>query len=325
MNTRANFVRGMVNDAYDYAMESYSERPLVFPEIYDMESSGGAYEQYTTVVGPGKLNRRAESQTIPRVNTTEGFTVWCANFKYPVELAISNEAIDDNRKIKSFLKTWAQGLGDAARITQEDEHADLFNYGGYTSGHATFNNDIPGGVLSTGYGNLCYDTFPFFNTDDNLRAAKSGLEYYNGVLNLQLNEVNIQQLFNLLTVTNSYDEAGKRVEIMPDTLLVKYGSDNWFAARRIIESPSSVDGAHAGVTNLWKSQLRVIGWSALIDDNFWTIGSARKGLKSLARLPLTIDFYEDKPNDGQVVRARVRFGRAVCNFRYWVAANFSQS
>lgn len=76
MNLRANFVKGMVNDAYDYAMESYSEKPLVFSEIYDMESSSGAYEQYTTVVGPGKLVRSAEGVTIPRVSTTEGFTVW---------------------------------------------------------------------------------------------------------------------------------------------------------------------------------------------------------------------------------------------------------
>lgn len=315
----------MVNDAYDYAMESYSEKPLVFSEIFDMESSSGAYEQYTTVVGPGKLFRGAEGVTIPRVSTTEGFTVYCANFKYPVELPISNEAIDDNRKIKNFLKTWAQGLGEAARITQEDEHADLFNYGGYTAGHATFNNDIPGGVLSTGYGNLAYDSVCFLNASDNLRTAKSGSTYYNGVLTLQLNETNIQKLFNLLTVTNAFDEAGKRVEIMPDTLLCQYGSDNWFAARRIIESPASVDGAHAGITNLWKSQLRVIGWSALTDSDAYFIGCSKKGLKSLARLPLTIDYYEDKANDAQVVRARIRFGRTVSNFRFWVGANFSQS
>jgi len=325
MNVRANFVKGMVNDAYDYAMESYSEKPLVFSDIYDTETSEGAYEQYTTVVGPGKLNRTAEGVTLPRVETTEGFTVYCANFKYPVELAITNEAIDDNRKIKSFLKTWAQGLGEAARITQEDEHADIFNYGGFTAGHATFNNDIAGGVLSTGYGSTAYDSVCAFNTSDNTRTAKSGLTYYNGVLTLQLDATNIQKLFNLLTVTNAFDEAGKRIEIMPDTLLCQYGSDNWFAARRLIESPASVDGAHAGIVNLWKSQLRVIGWSALSDSDAYFIGCSKKGLKSLARLPLSIDYYEDKGNDGQVVRAKTRFGRCFNNFRFWVGANFSQS
>ena len=325
MNTRANFVKGMVNDAYDYSMESYSEKPLVFSEVFDVESSEGAYEQYTTVIGPGILTKVAEGVTIPRTNTTEGFTVYCANFKYPVELSISNEAIDDNRKIKSLIKTWAQGLGSAARVTEENEHANLFNYGGFTAGHDTFLNDIPGGVLTTSYGDLCYDSAPFFNCSDNTRTAKSGSTFYNGVLTLQLNETNLQKLFNLITVTNAYDEAGKRIEIMPDTLLCQYGSDNWFAARRIIESPAMVDGAHAGIANLWKSQLRVIGWSALIDADAWFVGCAKKGLKSLARIPLTIDYYEDKPNDGQIVRARKRQGRCVTNFRFWTGANFSQS
>jgi len=297
----------------------------VFSDIYDVENSEGAYEQYTTVIGPGSLDEVAEGASIPSVTTTEGFTVYCANKKRGKELPITNEAIDDNRKIKNFLRTWSQGLGELARIKQEDDHANPFNYGGYTSGHATFNNDIAGGVLTTGYGNLCYDSICFFNTSDNKRTSKSGSTYYNGVLTLQLNEANIQQLFKLITVTNAYDEAGKRVEIMPDTLLVRYGSDNWFTARRIIESPSMVDGAHAGITNLWKSQLRVIGWSALTDDNFWAIGCSKKGLKSLARLPLTIDYYEDKKTDSQIVRARIRYGRCITNFRFWVAANFSQS
>ena len=305
-------------------MESYSEKPVVYSEVYDTENSAGAYEQYTTVIGPGKMQRTAEGVTIPRVSTTEGFTVYCTNFKYPVELSISNEAIDDNRKIKQLLKTWAQGLGESARVTQEDEHADLFNKGALTAGHITFNNDI-NNVLSTGYGNLAYDSVCLFNTSDNPRTAKSGLQYYNGVLTLQLNETNIQKLFNLITVTNSFDEAGKRVDIMPDTILCQFGSDTWFAARRIIESPASVDGAHAGITNLWKSQLRVIGWSALTDSDAYFIGCSKKGLKSLARLPLTIDYYEDKQNDGQIVRAKIRFGRAATNFRFWVGANFSQS
>lgn len=324
-NTRGNFVKGMVNDAYDYAMESYSEKPVVFPELFDTEDSEGAYEQYTTLVGPGKLTKTAESESIPKTTAIEGFTVYCANFKFTDSLPISNEAIDDNRKIKNFLKTWAQDLGDAARVTQEDEHADLFNYGGYTAGHATFLNDIPGGVLTTSYGQLCYDSKPFFSLSGNDRTAKDGQTYYNGKQTLDLNETNLQVLFQLIAVTNAYDEAGKRRDIKPNVLLCQYGSDNWFAAKKILDSPASVGGAHSGIDNVWKGQLRLVGWSALTDSNFWALGVAKKGLKSLARLPLSIDYYEDKENDGQVVRARVRFGRAVTNFRFWAAANFSTS
>jgi len=324
-NTRANFVKGMVNDAYDYAIEKYNEKPVVFPELFEVDNSEGAYEEYTTVIGPGKLNKTAEGVTIPRTTAIEGFTVYCANFKFPVELPITNEAIDDNRKIKNFLKTWSQGLGEAARMSQEDEHADIFNYGGFTAGHDTFLNDIPGGVLTTSYGNLCYDSKPFFTATGSNRTAKHGGTYYNGVATLPLNETNIQALFKLITVTNAFDEAGKRVDIMPDVLVCQYGSDNWFTAKRILESAASVSGAHSGIQNVWKSNLRLVGWSALIDTDFWAVGVAKKGLRSLGRLPLTIDYYEDKSIDSQVVRAKIRFGRAVDNFRFWAGANYSTS
>lgn len=325
MDTRANFVKGMVNDAYDYSMEAYMQKPVVFPEIFDLETSEASYEQYTTVVGPSKLNRIAEGVTIPRASAVEGFTVYVANFKFPVELSISNEAIDDNQKIKNFLKTWAQGLGDATRVTEEDEHADIFNYGGYTAGHNTFLNDIPGGVLTTSYGNLVYDSKPFFSLTGNNRTAKHGGTYYNGIASLQVNETSLQTLFNLLAVTNAFDEAGKRVDIVPDTVLCKFGTDTWFTLRRILESSGSPDAQHEGVANLWRGKLRLVGWSALTDADAFFVGVAKRGLKSLARLPLTIDYYEDKPNDAQIVRARRRLGRGVTNWRYWVGTNFATS
>lgn len=322
--TRADFPKGMVNDAYDYAIEKYNEKPLTYPDVFDIEDTSGSYEQYTTVVSAGKLQAVAEAESIPAVNTTEGFTVYCAVKKFGYEFPLTSEAQDDNRKIKNFLKAWAQGVGEGTRATEEEEHFNLFNYGGYTSGHATFLNDIPG-VLTTSYGNKCYDSIPFFNVSGSERTAKWGGTYYNGVLLLDLNEANIQKLFQLMTVTNAYDEAGKKVEIIPDTLLMQYGSDNWFTARRIIESPSQVDAAHAGVENLWKSQLRVIGTSYITDSDFWAIGCSKKGLKSLNKKPLTIDYYEDKKNDKNCLRALRRFGRAMTNFRFWAAANFSQS
>ncbi len=297
---------------------------MVFQDIYETESSEGSYEQYTTVVGPASFGRVGESVTIPRVSIVEGFPVYIANFKMATELAMSNESIDDNRHIKNILKSWSQGLGEAARIKQEDEHADIFNYGGFTAGHATFLNDV-NAVLTTPYGNLVYDSKPFLNLTGNTRTAKNGSTYYNGVSALDLNEANLQTIFNLLTVTNAFDEAGKRIEIMPDTLLCKYGSTTWWTAKRILESSGSQDAVHSGIKNLWQGKLTLIGWSALTDSDAWFMGCAKKGLKSLARLPLSIDFYEDKGADGQVVRSRIRYGRGVNNFRYWAGANFSGS
>ena len=323
-STRQDFVKAMVDDAYGWAMESYDEEETIFDKIFDVGSSEGAYEQFTTAIGPNRLTETGEAESIDRTTATEGFTVYCANKKFAIELPISNEAIDDNRKIENFLKAWAGELGEAARTTKEEFHANIFNKGGFTAGHAVFNNDIAN-VLTT-YSNplLCYDGKPFFAASGNERTAKHNGTYFNGVVSLDLDSTALQTATKRISVTNSYNEAGRKISIVPNVLIVQLYSDNWYTARRIVESIASIDAVHAGVVNLWKG-MTVIGWPYLDDADAWYVGRAKKGLKSLARMPLAIDYYEEKRVDSQVVRARVRFGAAPTNFRQWFGANFAQS
>lgn len=324
VETRANFVRAIADKGYVWAMERYDEEDTTYDEVFDVGTSDGAYEQFTTALGPSRLTQTPEATAIPRTTATEGFTVHCANKKFAIELPISNEAIDDNRQVENFLKSWAEELGEAARATKEEHHANFFNKGGFTAGHSVFLQDIPN-VLTTTYGQLGYDSIPFFAASGNNHTAKNNSTYYNGVVTLDLDETNLQTLWKLMTVTNAYNEAGRKISIIPNVLVVQLGSDNWFTANRIVMSPAPVSAAHSGVENLWKGRLRVVGWPYLTDPDAWFIGRAKKGLKSLARLPLAIDFYEEKSVDAQVVRARVRFGANETNWRYWAGANFSQS
>ena len=109
--TRQDLVKAYVDDAYGWAMEAYDEEATIFDQLFDVENSEGAYEQYTTAIGPNRLTETAEAAQIDRTTATEGFTVYCANKKFAIELPISNEAIDDNRKIENFLRAWAKDLG----------------------------------------------------------------------------------------------------------------------------------------------------------------------------------------------------------------------
>lgn len=324
MNKRENFPKALINDVYDYAIESYDEEETVFDELFRTQDSAGSYEQSTSAVGPGEMDETEEGEEINDKGGIEGFTVWCANKKFTLKYPITAEANDDNRKIDNFLKVWAQGLGESARITKEKRHADLFNFSGYTAGHSSFLNDI-NNLLTTSYGNLCYDSKPFFNLSGNLRTAKHGGTYYNGIQTLNLNETNLQTLYQLISVTNAYNEAGIKVSIVPNVILVQQGSNNAFTAERILKSPASVDGAHSGVANVWKTKLRLVQWPFLTDNDAWFIGVAKKGLWSLARQPLIVDYYDQPANDVHYVRGIIRFGRAVTNFRHWAGANFSTS
>ncbi len=324
MTDRSAFLKGMVKDAYKYYFENYEKVPTVYDQIFDIEDSTAAYEQYTTAIGPGKLTKTAEGVATPRQTASEGFTSYIANYDYPSELAISNDALDDHQKVSNFLKAWAEGLGEVVRNKQESEHANIFNYGGFTAGHDAFDNSIPG-ILAPSYGKLAYDTIPFFNLTGATRTAKHGGTYYNGVASLTLDGTGLQTLMKLISVTNAFNEAGIEISIMPTVLLCQYNSDNYYTAKRLLESSGDVSGAHSGVENIWKSSLRLLGWRFLTDADAWFIGVPKQGLKSLARMAPVIDYYEDKPIRSQVVRMQARWGRGVTNFRYWAGANFATS
>lgn len=324
MTDRSALLKGMVKDAYKYYFEKYEAVPTVYDQIFEVEGSTAAYEQYTTAIGPNKLVKVREGVATPRQTAAEGYTVYCANFDYPTELAISNDAIEDHQKVDNFLKAWSEGLGEVVRNKQESEHAGVFNQGGYVDGSDFFDNSLPG-VLDPSYGSYAYDGKPFFNLSDNVRTAKHGGTFYTGVDTLTMDGSGLQTLMKLISVTNAFNEAGIEITIMPNVLLCQYNSDTYCAAKRLLASTGDLDGAHSGVENIWKSSLRLIGWRFLKDEDAWYIGVAKQGLKSLARKTPVIDYYEDKGIRSQVVRLQSRWGRAVTNFRYWAAANFSTS
>lgn len=324
MTTRSSHIKGMVKDSYQYYLENYEKVPTVFNQIFQEESTNASYEQYTTAIGPGSLTEIAEGVSIPRSQAQEGYTVYCAVKKYPAELPITNEALDDNQKIDNMLKTWAGGLGDSVRESQETTHADIFNKGAYLAGDSAFNNSIPG-VITPSYGSLIYDGKPFFALSGNNHTAKNNATYYNSIATLTLNGQGLETLMKLISVTNAYNEAGMKVSIMPDTLLCQFGSSNYWNAKRLLESAGDSNEPHSGITNVWKRSLNLVGWRFLDDADAWFIGCSKKGLVSLSRMSPKIDYYEDQNTDIQIVRMRTRWGRAVTNFRYWVSANQSTS
>jgi len=322
--TRSSFIKAMVKDAYSYSLESYDKVEKVSTQIFDTETSDSAYEQYTSAIGPGAVTEVVEGTSIPRQSAQEGYTVICANKKRATELPLTNEAIDDNQKIANFLKAWATGAGESFANAQETDHLNIFNKGGFTSGDSTFDNSIPG-VVTPSYGNFTYDGKPFFALSGNNHPAKNGATYYNSIASLTLSGQNLETLLKLIAVTNAFNEAGLEISLHPDTLLVQYGSANYYKAKRILESIAEIDAVQSGVTNVWKGALTLVGSRFLTSADAYFVGKAKMGLKSLNRLPLKIDYYEDQNSDSQIVRARARWGKAVSNFRGWVGANLSTS
>ena len=322
--TRSSFVKAMVKDAYSYLMEKYDVVDKVSNQIMDVQTSDASYEQYTSAIGPGAITTVVEGASIPSQSAQEGYTSYCANKKYATMLPLTNEAIDDNQKIANFLKTWAGKCGESFANKEETDNMRLFNNGGFLAGDSIFDNSIAG-VITPTYGNLIYDGKPFFALTGNNHPAKNGATYYNSIASLTLSAQNLETIIKLIAVTNAFDEAGMEISIMPDTLLVQYGSTNYYKAKRILESIADVDATQAGITNVWKGSLNLVGSRFITTANAFYVGCAKKGIIALARKPLTIDYEEDFETDSQRVRLRMRRGRLVTNFRYWTAANLATS
>jgi len=323
--TRSNLTKAMAKDLYIYTMESYNAEKIVYPEFWETGESSSEFEQYTSAMGPGTLEEVEEAQTLPQVTASEGFTVYIANRKIGQRLKISKEAVEDNQKIKEFLKVWAKGWGEAIAVTKAKKHANVFLYGAYTAGYDVFNNATPSNTPS--YGNLCYDTKPLFTASGNDRTAKHGGTYYNFKTTFNFGSQNLQTLVQLMTQTNAYNEAGVEVSIMPDVFYCRLYSDVWYAAKRLFESEGDINntGGAAGTSNVWRGMFRVIGDRFFTDSDAWVLIQSKKGLMSLNRISPETDFYEDEDNDCFVAKVRARYGCAPTNFRYMVAANLPQS
>ena len=322
--TRSSLVKAMVKDSYSYSWDSYEKEKVVFDQLYDTATSDAAYEQYTSAIGPGKLTEVGETVALPSHPIAEGYTVYCKNKKYADTCELSYETIDDNQKLKNVVKDWMSQIGTTTALTLEVEHAALFNTGGFTSGNTAFDNSIAG-VISPAYGSFLYDGKPLFALSGNNHTAKNGSTYYNSLGTRTLSGSTLEEMTKLISVTNAFSESGNEVSIVPDTLMVQLNSTNYWIAKRLLESSGDVDAQHSGVTNVWKAGLNLIGWRFLTTAASIYIGCRRKGLKSLSRMPLTFDTWEDKKHQIHIVSGTIRAGRCANNFRYWVAANLATS
>ena len=318
---RNEFIQGMKAEMYAYYFESYDKHTAKYPEIFDVRTSGGAYEKTTSVIMPGVLQKKVEGEPIQAKKLSEGYTVYIKNDTYAVSIPLSKEAVDDNRRIKEILRKAAAEFGDAVAQTKDVRAATIFNEGGKTAGHEIFNGTVQGGVVDDPSGNLCYDGKPFFNLSDNLRSSKGRGTYYNG-LALGLTHANLKIAYNLYTDTNAKDEKDEKIALLPDVLVVPTALK--FTAEEILKSQLE---PHVTVNtkNVLADIVELVVSPFLTTANSWALGKRGKGIVFYERQGPEIDFWQDKETKSYIVDITIRFGPGVENWRYWVGSNFPTS
>jgi len=319
---RSGFPQLVTKTAYKYFFENYDRLEPVYPKIFEVENSTGAYEQTTTAIKAGQINEKKEGSEVQLGNAMEGFTVIGKNRTFEGAYEFTLEIVEDAspEKIMNIVQAVASGWAEGVVASKETYAAKFFNYGGYTAGHDIFNNSITN-VVTDPTGDLCYDGLPFFNLTGNRRYSKGGGSYYNG-LALALSSANLQTAYSLMTATNNRNERDEIVSLKPDTLLIPPALR--FSAKNILEAERIVGSANNDI-NSTQNLVAPIEWQYLTDTDAWFLGKAKGGLVWQERKQPIIETVQDFKTGNYQVKITARWGARMENWRYWVGSQFATS
>ncbi|MBA3052756.1 MAG: hypothetical protein FP827_06695, partial [Candidatus Omnitrophica bacterium] len=214
---RSTFIKGMAADMHEWYWEaadpfykSYSPIYPKFMTVKPLSEIKGSFAQMTSAIAIDKLPQKEEGGSIQEYQASEGFTVYIAKKRFYGKSPVTFELDADFPRVKNFIRDYIKSNMPAAiENTKESLATDLFNYGGVILGHDVYDNATKNNTPS--YGKLAYDAVCAINLSDNLRTAKNGSTYYNG-LALALTGANgfdnLKTAHTLFTSTNAKQENG---------------------------------------------------------------------------------------------------------------------
>lgn len=295
---------------YGVAREAYKRKPLRHPEIFTMvDGVNGGGDKFTQLLGANRLREKTtENSDIEFKSPVQGWQAWVKYRTFDDGVDFSKEAVEDNVKngeIGRTLKGYAATWGDAIADEKERFGANIFTYGGYTSGDDIYNNTWYNETDSSG--DLVYDSKPLFNLTGNTRTTKGGGTYYNAISSGSLSATTFETLYVLVSKTNAKNEQDSEIENKPDCILTEPGAD-YLMARRITES-DRLPGGELNDINPYKGLgIRAIDWSYL-SGSAWYVGKLKAPeFEWHDRQKPEIRFYRREENRGYRATVDVRWG-----------------
>lgn len=294
---------------YEVAREAYQFEPVRHPDIYKMVSNvSGGGDKYTQLLGANRLKEHTvENEDIDFHSPVQGWQAWVKYRTFSDGVNFTKNAVEDNVKsgeIGKTLQGYAATWGNAIRDEKEIFGANIFTYGGYTSGNAIYQNSW-GSETQTNT-NLLPDNKPFFNLTGNTRTTKGGGTYYNAVSSGSISPSTFRTLYVLVADTNAYGEQDQRIMNKPDTLLTKCG-DDYLTAKQILES-ENLPNSQLNDKNIYRGLVQAIDWGYLT-GTAWYIGKRKHdALQWHDRQKPVIEFFRRQENRGYRATVDVRWG-----------------
>lgn len=316
--------KGMVEDRYDFLFEAYNQSQGKVDLLFEVRNpKDGMFDQVTTGIGMGQLVQKATGDTsITFRAPTEGFTAFTAYRQFDDGLNLSRLTVErfPANKVKDLVETSIRSWGSALRRTEETFGSALFRRGGFTAGHADFSAVIAG-LINQQTDNLAYDAKPFFNKSDNTRTSKGGTTYYNAISAI-LSVANYEALYELVFVTNAYDERDEQVDLKSMGQVVLVVPPQLRAEAFTVLEDEILAGAPNEQKNPWYKTAVPVEWDFLKGNaTAWYVGVAKQGIRYYRASKPEIRMWRDENNGDYKASIWCLMGWLAQNFRFWGASN----
>lgn len=217
--TTANFQKSLWPGIHTWFNEGYDQGTTEYTQIFNVRSSGKKFEQDVGQTGLGLFTVKPEGEAFTYDDASQLFINQFNHLVYASGIIVTFEAASDNQYNLDVFKPRSNELGFAAKTSMEIIGANVLNRG--------FNTAYTMGTASDGK--------PLFS------ATHPGASGAAALSNLStagdLSELVVEGM--CITIDQTTDPRGKRINIMPDQLIVPAGL--FYDANRIYGSPLQND------------------------------------------------------------------------------------
>lgn len=219
--TSGAFAKALMPGVRKWWGDSYTEYPLIWPKMFQTETSTKGFEEDVQSTGFGLLAQKPEGTAVVYDTASQGFIQRYTHITYALGFVVTEEAIDDDQYMVIARKR-SRALGFSMRQTQEVVAANVLNRA-FTAAYAYGDGKE---LIATDHPNFTGGTFS--------NELSTGAD---------LSEAAIEQLS--IQIMDAQDDRGLRINIMPRSLIVPTALS--FEAHRILKSALQNDTGNNAV------------------------------------------------------------------------------
>lgn len=221
-------------------------QPPVFPQVFNVESSTKAFEDFLRMAGLGTFALKPEGTPVSYDDPIQGERVRTVHSTYALGFRVTMEMMDDDQH--GIIRRMPADLGDSASDHRENLAWGLFNdaFAG-----TTYQGMDGRALCSALHANLKTGTVQDNTVTPGVALGLSGLQ---------------SALINMRTTTN---ESDRFIQLRPQTLLIH--PDNEFQAAQLLESERIPGSADNDINSVRSSRIGVtpVVTPYLTDTDAW--------------------------------------------------------